>query len=261
MGTVTMAAIASPAGPPAPAAATPMNSMYMANGMSFTVLPERAASFRVSFSMVPLLWTMESMGILTILFNRQIVRYLGNNALAVYGVIVQISTFAQCCAYSIGQASQPIISVNLGAGKGERIRQLLKYALGTMAFFGVLWTALSLAVPNLFIRVFMTPTPEVLQIAPNIFRRYGLAFLILPLNIYSTYYFQALLKPRAAFIVSVARGFVISGILIYLLPVMLGSDAIWFSMPITEVIVAVYVVYQMRKYTKNLEGKEVYDYE
>ena len=202
-----------------------------------------------------------AMGILTILFNRQIVHYLGNNALAVYGVIVQISTFAQCCAYSIGQASQPTISVNLGAGKGERIRQLLKYALGTVAFFGVFWTALSLALPNLFIRVFMTPTPEVLQIAPEIFRRYGLAFLILPLNVYSTYYFQALLKPRAAFIVSVARGFVISGILIYLLPVLLGPDAIWFSMPVTEVIVAVYVVYQMRKCTKNLDGKGVYDYE
>ena len=202
-----------------------------------------------------------AMGILTILFNRQIVHYLGTNALAVYGVIVQISTFAQCCAYSIGQASQPIISVNLGAGKGERIRQLLKYALGTVAFFGIFWTVLSLAVPNLFIRVFMTPTPEVLQIAPNIFRRYGLAFLILPLNIYSTYYFQALLKPKAAFIVSVARGFVVSGILIYLLPVLLGPDAIWLSMPITEVIVAVYVVYQMRKYTQNLDGKGVYDYE
>lgn len=47
-----------------------------------------------------------AMGILTILFNRQIVIYLGTNALAVYGVMVNISTFAQCCAYSVGQASQ-----------------------------------------------------------------------------------------------------------------------------------------------------------
>ena len=72
-----------------------------------------------------------AMGILTILFNRQIMKYLGTNALAVYGVIVNISTFAQCCAYSVGQAAQPIISTNLGAGRGDRIRQTLKYALGT----------------------------------------------------------------------------------------------------------------------------------
>ena len=36
-----------------------------------------------------------AMGILTILFNRQIMIYLGTNALAVYGVIVNISTFDQ----------------------------------------------------------------------------------------------------------------------------------------------------------------------
>ena len=76
-----------------------------------------------------------AMGILTILFNRQIMIYLGTNALAVYGVIVNISTFVQCCAYSVGQASQPIISTNYGAGLGDRIRETLKYALGTVAFF------------------------------------------------------------------------------------------------------------------------------
>ena len=47
------------------------------------------------------------MGILTIIFNRQILRYLGTDALSVYGIIINISTFVQCCAYSIGQASQP----------------------------------------------------------------------------------------------------------------------------------------------------------
>ena len=77
-----------------------------------------------------------AMGILTILFNRQIMAYLGTNALSVYGVIVNVSTFAQCCAYSVGQASQPIISTNFGAGKSGRIRQTLRYALGTVACSG-----------------------------------------------------------------------------------------------------------------------------
>ena len=194
-----------------------------------------------------------AMGILTILFNRQIMNYLGTNALAVYGVIVNISTFVQCCAYSIGQASQPIISTNFGAGKGDRIRQTLRYALITSGFFGVFWTILSLAVPNLFIRIFMSPTPEVLQIAPNIFRCYGISFLLLPLNVFSTYYFQAMMKPKIAFIVSVARGLVISGILIYLLPVVIGADSIWFAMPITELLVAIYVIFMMAKYTKQLK--------
>ena len=194
-----------------------------------------------------------AMGILTILFNRQIMNYLGNDALAVYGVIVNISTLAQCCTYSVGQASQPIISTNFGAGRGDRIRRTLKYALGTAAVFSLFWTALSMAAPNLFIRIFMSPTPEVLEIAPGIMRCYCSSFILLPLNIFSTYYFQALMKPKAAFIVSVARGFVLSGILIYLLPAAAGADSIWFAMPITELAVAIYVICEMVKYTRSLK--------
>lgn len=197
-----------------------------------------------------------AMGILTILFNRQIMVYLGTNALSVYGVIVNITTFVQCCAYSVGQAAQPIISTNFGAGKGNRIRETLKYALGTVAFFSIFWTGLCVLIPNSFIRLFMTPTAEVLDIAPGIFRSYCLAFMILPFNIFSTYYFQALMKPKTAFIASVARGLVISGILIYVLPAAFGGSTIWFAMPVTELIVLVYVIYEMIKCTKQLSTEK-----
>ena len=196
-----------------------------------------------------------AMGILTILFNRQIMVYLGTNALSVYGVIVNISTFVQCCAYSVGQASQPIISTNFGAGRGDRIRETLKYALGTVAVFSIFWTAVTTALPNAFIGIFMSPTPEVLEIAPGVMRCYGISFLLLPLNVFSTYYFQALMKPKTAFMASVARGLVISGILIYLLPAVFSGNAIWFAMPVTELAVAVYVTRQMIKNTKQLDTK------
>lgn len=196
-----------------------------------------------------------AMGILTILFNRQIMVYLGTNALSVYGVIVNISTFVQCCAYSVGQASQPVISTNFGAGRGDRIRETLKYTLGTVAVFSIFWTVVTMALPNVFIRIFMSPTPEVLEIAPGIMRCYGISFLLLPLNVFSTYYFQALMKPKTAFIASVARGLVISGVLIYLLPAVFSGNAIWFAMPVTELAVAVYVTRQMIKNTKQLDTK------
>lgn len=193
-----------------------------------------------------------AMGILTMLFNRQVLKYLNTDALSIYGIIINISTFVQCCAYSIGQASQPMISTNFGAGKGERISEILKYALGTAVVFGVIWTALAEFTPNLFVRIFMTPTKEILAIAPNIIRAYGLSFLLLPLNVFSTYYFQALMKPFASFAVSVSRGALISGFLIYMLPAMAGGNAIWFSMPLTELIVAICVIILMAKYTAQL---------
>lgn len=195
-----------------------------------------------------------AMGILTVLFNRQIVKYLGTDALAVYGVIVNVSTFVQCCAYSVGQAAQPIISINYGAKLGGRIKETLKYSLAMAGFFSVFWTVLTLMVPNLFIKIFMSPTPEVLEMAPGIIRVYGISFLLLPLNIFSTYYFQALMKPKAAFLVSVSRGMVISGLLILSLPVLLQPDALWMAMPVTELVVAVFVVARMRNYTKELSA-------
>ncbi len=197
-----------------------------------------------------------AMGILTVLFNRQIMKYLGSDALAVYGPIINISTFVQCCAYSVGQASQPIVSANFGAGKGSRIKETLRLSLWTTAFFGIFWTALSLACPNLYIRIFMTPTPEILSIAPSIIRTYALSFILLPFNIFSTYYFQAIMRPKAAFIVSVARGLVISGALILVLPISAGAGSLWLAMPITELLVMFYAAAAVRKFTKNLPTKE-----
>ena len=195
-----------------------------------------------------------AMGILTILFNRQIMRYAGGSALAVYGPIINVSTFVQCCAYSVGQAAQPIISTNYGAQQGGRIRETLRLALYTTAFFALFWTALSIAAPNLYIRVFMDPTPEILTIAPAIIRTYALSFLLLPFNIFSTYYFQSIMQPRAAFIVSVARGLVISGVLILLLPAAAGAEALWFAMPVTELLTALYTAAALRRYTRGLAG-------
>lgn len=48
------------------------------------------------------------------------------------------------------------------------------------------------------------------------------------------------MKPQAAFVVSVARGLVISGILIMVLPTLLSADAIWLAMPVTELLVMLY---------------------
>ena len=105
--------------------------------------------------------------------------------------------------------------------------------------------------PNTFIRIFMAPTDAILEIAPRIIRTYAISFLLLPLNIFSTYYFQSIMKPKAAFIVSVFRGLVISGALLLILP-LIDADMIWLAMPITELIMAIYVANAIQRYTKEL---------
>lgn len=95
-------------------------------------------------------------------------------------------------------------------------------------------------------------TAALAVVAPAIIRRYALSFLLLPFNIFSTYYFQAIMKPSVSFIVSVARGLVVSGILILLLPCVSGVDSIWFAMPLTELVVMLYAAAAMKKYTEAL---------
>ena len=194
-----------------------------------------------------------AMGILSMMFNNQIMKYSGSPALAVYGVIINVNTLVQACAYGVGQAAQPIISMNYGAEKGERIRKTLRLSLITVAVLSIVWTTLTMALPEPLIRLFMSPTPEVLAIAPDIMRKYFISFLLLTYNIYSTYYFQAIMRPKASLAVSVLRGMVVSGLLIYTLPALFGAEALWFAMPITEMVTAVIVAVLMRRYNKRLK--------
>ena len=193
-----------------------------------------------------------ALGIIGILFNRQIMRYLGTDALAVYGIITQVTAFVQCMAYGIGQAAQPIISQNYGAGNFGRIRQCLKYALYTSAAFGVFWTLAMLLMPTPLMYLLMTPTPQVLSIAPGILRAYGSSFVLLPFNIFATYYFQAMMKPQLSLAASVARSIVVSGAMILLLPLIAGADSLWYAMLITEILVAAFGGYYTVKITKSI---------
>jgi len=193
-----------------------------------------------------------AMGIISVFFNRQIMKYLGSDALAVYGIIIQLTVFVQCLSYGTGQAAQPILSQNYGAGKIERIGICLKYGLYTSAIMGVVSTGVLLAIPNVFVRLFMSPTPAVLEIAPRILRTYGISYLLLPFNIFATFYFQSIMKANVSAVLSVGRGVVVSGVLILLLPRIAGAESIWYAMLITEAAVAIYGVLCMMSCTKKL---------
>lgn len=191
-----------------------------------------------------------AMGVLTILMNQQIMKYLNSDALAVYGVLINISTFAQCSAYGVGQAAQPILSQNYGAKQMDRVKKLLLYNVYSCLVISVIFVTSVMVFPNGFIHLFMTPTESVLSIAPNTMRIYALAFIFLTFNVYSTYYFQAILRTKTSIIISLARGIFISGLLILVLPFILSSDSIWYAIPISELITTIIVVFCVLKKEK-----------
>lgn len=191
-----------------------------------------------------------AMGVLTILMNQQIMKYLNSDALAIYGVLINISTFAQCSAYGVGQAAQPILSQNYGAKQMDRVKKLLLYNVYSCLVISMIFVTSVMFFPDGFIHLFMNPTESVLSIAPNIMRIYALAFIFLPFNVYSTYYFQAILRTKTSIIISLARGIFISGLLILVLPFILSSDSIWYAIPISELITTIIVVFCVLKKEK-----------
>lgn len=194
-----------------------------------------------------------AMGVVAILFNRQILRLFGSDAFSVFGVLTQISVLVQCSTYGAGQAAQPIISVNHGAALPKRVKDTNKYGLITVLIFGVFWATVMLLFPNFMLKLYMEPTDSVLKIAPDIIRIYGLSYLFLPLNIYSTYYFQSVMKPKIAFVVSILRGLVLCGILVFLMPALLGKASVWYVMLVTELLVSIFAIINMKKSSKLLQ--------
>lgn len=193
-----------------------------------------------------------AMGIMTMLYNRRILQLLNNDALSVFGAIASLSTVVQCCSYSIGQAAQPILSANFGAQKPERVRQVLKYGVRTAVVFGAFWTAVTMGLPETIIRLFMDATESVLAIAPAILRKYGIGYLFAPFTLFATYYFQSILRARAALGISLARGLVVGGVLLYVLPAVFGADSLWLAMPVAEISVACVTAVLMRRFTRQL---------
>jgi len=175
-----------------------------------------------------------SFGAIVLLFNNQIMRYFGAGELAVFGVIINIAILVQALFYSVGQAIQPIISANLGAGHYGRIDSVLWYSMRTAALMGIVFFFLIFAFPQIILKLYMDTTSEILLIGPAIMRKYAWAFLLMGINIVASYYFQSLMESKKSLAISVLRGLLLCSVLVILLPAAMGADTIWWTMPITE---------------------------
>lgn len=181
-----------------------------------------------------------SLVVMTVVINKQILRYGNESALAVFGVIITCSFMFQRLFSGVGQAIQPIVSTNYGAGQIRRIREVNKLSVITALLMGTLFTLVGMMFPLQLTTFFVDTTPQIIEIAPKIVRIYFLSFLPMGLNIQATYYLQSVMQTRQSNILTLLRGLIISVALVYLLPIWLGIDGVWWAMVITEFVVAVF---------------------
>ena len=177
-----------------------------------------------------------AMIVTTIVVNNLVMHYAGAAALSIYGVLLTISALVQHIYVGVGQAAQPICSMNFGAGKPARIAAVSRCALVTTAVLCVLFTASGLLFPTEIIRVFIRETPEILEIAPHIMRIYFLSLLFLGFNIHTILFLQSVAADRRAAVITVLRGLLLNLPLLVLLPLFLAADGIWWAVVLAEAL-------------------------
>lgn len=207
---------------------SPANTLRLARRFGFREMRVAAVNGASSF-----LVEMTS-GIVVFLFNRQLLSYVGDLGVVVYGIVSNSALIASSIFNGISQAAQPVMAMNFGAGKHSRVENTRRMALKTAAAAGVLFTAIGLFCPEMLVYAFVEPTEEIMAMGVTAVRIYFLSFLAAGSNVLFATYFQSVLKPGFAMTICMLRGIVLNAVFVFLLPMVFGVNGIWAAMTVTE---------------------------
>ena len=191
-----------------------------------------------------------SMSVVSILYNSQLIRYIGNDGVAAYGVLMYvnmifISTFI---GFAVGTA--PIVSFNYGAENTDELKNILKksYSVLIICGFAMLGAGELLARP--LSSVFVGYDEELLELTVGAFRIYSFTFLFAFIPIYGSSFFTALNDGKTSAIISFLRTIVFQIAAVELLPLFLGVKGIWLSIVVAEVSAALLTLFFLKKNRK-----------
>lgn len=189
-------------------------------------------------------------GIVMFIFNIEILKYVGDIGISMYGVICNTAIIATCLCNGINQAAQPILSTNYGAGQVNRIERIRKLGIKTALYICSIPAIIGLIVPNLFTYIFLNPSEEILAMSPTAIRIYFLGLFVMGINMFAVGYFQSTVKPHLSLLICLLRGCVLSILFVAILAPLFGIVGIWSSVPLAEFITLLIAIYFMRKHTK-----------
>ena len=176
-----------------------------------------------------------SSGVVIFLFNWVLLKLSGTQGVAAYGVVANLSLVCASVFTGVGQGAQPLISVNFGAGKHERVRRATLLAAGTALVFGGLFLALGLCLPQMIAGLFVGNGPEALMaLTTDGVRLYSVAFPLMGVNIALTSAFAAMNRPWSSFALSLLRGIALVLPALFLLASLFGTTGVWLTIPASE---------------------------
>lgn len=191
-----------------------------------------------------------SSSIVSMLYNLQLMKYLGENGVAAYGVVmyVQFIFIAIEVGYSIGSA--PIVGYNFGAENHDELKNVFKKSILSMLVLGAVLVGLAQALAVPLAKLFVGYDEELYKLTVYAFRICSVAFIFSGINIYSSGFFTALNNGVISAILSFLRALVLQVLFVFLLPMLFEVNGVWFAMCATELcafIVCVSFLFAKRK--------------
>ncbi|QNO14636.1 MATE family efflux transporter [Alkalicella caledoniensis] len=177
-----------------------------------------------------------SSGIVIFAFNITLLKHVGEVGITAYSIVANISLICVAVFTGVAQAVQPLVSINYGAKKNDRIKRVRNLGLISAAVIGVVFYITGIAFPGQIVSLFVTDATELMELGSEAINYYFIAFIFMGVNIVMGSYFQAMEKAYYATIISMCRGvgFIILGLIV--LPAYLSTVGIWLTVPFAETL-------------------------
>ncbi len=193
-----------------------------------------------------------SMNVVGMLYNIQLLKYVGENGVAAYGVMMYVSMIfaAAFIGYSIGTA--PVIGYHNGAKHYSELRGLLRKSLAIISCFavGMFLFAELLAVP--LAKIFVGYDAELMRLTISGFRIFALSFLLMGFAIFGSSFFTALNDGLTSALISFLRTMVFEAAAVMTLPLILKINGVWLAVVVAEcmavLLTALCFVWKKEKY-------------
>ena len=194
-----------------------------------------------------------SMSLVNILYNMQLMKYIGTNGVVAYGIIMYVGFIfvGTYMGYAVGSA--PVISYHYGAGNKDELKNLFKRSLTIIIVSSVVMTLIAEIIAGYLAGIFVSYDNNLLELTTEAIRIYAVSYLISGINIFASSFFTALNNGVVSAVISFMRMFVFQIVMILLLPVGLGISGIWTAVIAAEVLSVVisvlFLVKNRKKYS------------
>lgn len=176
-----------------------------------------------------------SSSIVSMVYNFQLLRYLGEDGVSAYGVLmyVQFIFIAIDIGYSIGCA--PIVGFHYGAQNHAELKNMLKMSTRLMCASGLVLTILARVLAAPLAKIFVGYDEGLYTLTCHAFRLFSFAFLFAGFNIFASSFFTALNNGLISAAISFLRTLVCQTSSVLLLPLLFDVDGIWYAITAAEI--------------------------